>query len=256
MRCTPVIRAIEVGDAGNHRWPGLGRKVARQADNSSADGNGELPPWCTWAVFPDAANGPQPWFPRSDPTSQTAVLPPPAIQAGTAGRADFKTEFWFSARQVQKSPCLLGDLAEVAKPKTFADDVEQIAVLAGRGVGPLAGAGPFGESWSRTNIEWPGELWTSPTSQYPRPLALAIGEIMTAHRLGLAREPRVPGRKRRMASRGLPFTNPLDRDSDRAASPALRRRSASDGTNMRSFHEMISAEEIPHRCAVDRASCR
>jgi hypothetical protein len=37
--------------------------------------------------------------------------------------------------QLQKAPRLLGDLAEATKPKAFADDVEEIAMLAGRGIG-------------------------------------------------------------------------------------------------------------------------
>jgi hypothetical protein len=34
--------------------------------------------------------------------------------------------------QLQKAPCLLGDLAELAEASALANDVEEIAMLAGR----------------------------------------------------------------------------------------------------------------------------
>jgi hypothetical protein len=47
----------------------------------------------------------------------------------------FRYRLRFGTRQLQETPCFPRDLAEVAKPKAFPDDVEQIAVLGGRGVG-------------------------------------------------------------------------------------------------------------------------
>ena len=38
-----------------------------------------------------------------------------------------------------EAPRLVGDVVEIEKAAAFADDVEQIAVLAGGGVGPFAG---------------------------------------------------------------------------------------------------------------------
>jgi hypothetical protein len=43
-------------------------------------------------------------------------------------------EFRFVAGQFQEASCLLGDLAEIAQAPAFADDIEEIAVLAGRGI--------------------------------------------------------------------------------------------------------------------------
>jgi hypothetical protein len=54
---------------------------------------------------------------------------------------------------------------EVDQAAAFADDVEQIAMFAGGGVGPFAGRALAGSAPERTNIERPGVLRTSPTSQ-------------------------------------------------------------------------------------------
>ena len=70
------------------------------------------------------------------------------------------------SRQAEEAPGLVGDVAEVDKTAAFADDVEEIAMLAGRGVGPFAGCALAGiRSLSRTNMERPGVFLTSPTNQ-------------------------------------------------------------------------------------------
>jgi len=43
--------------------------------------------------------------------------------------------FWVRARQGQEAARLVGDVVEIQKAAAFADDVEEIAVLAGGGVG-------------------------------------------------------------------------------------------------------------------------
>jgi hypothetical protein len=40
-----------------------------------------------------------------------------------------------SSRQAEEASCLVGDVMEVGKAAAVADDVEEIAVLAGGGVG-------------------------------------------------------------------------------------------------------------------------
>ena len=53
--------------------------------------------------------------------------------------------YWFrhgvrvGAGQAEEASRLVGDVVEVEKAAAFADDVEQIAMLAGGGVGPFAG---------------------------------------------------------------------------------------------------------------------
>ena len=70
-------------------------------------------------------------------------------------------------RQAEKATSLGEDVAELEEPTAFPDDVEQIAVLASRRIGPLAsGTLPRTRPRSRINIDRPGVLWTSPTIQY------------------------------------------------------------------------------------------
>ncbi len=40
--------------------------------------------------------------------------------------------------KAEKGPCLIGDVEEIGEAAAFADDVEQIAMFAGRRVGPFA----------------------------------------------------------------------------------------------------------------------
>jgi hypothetical protein len=50
-------------------------------------------------------------------------------------------------REAQEAPRFFGDLREVWKAAGFANDIEQIAMLAGRGVGPFTGS-TFAGHWS------------------------------------------------------------------------------------------------------------
>ena len=94
-------------------------------------------------------------------------------------------------------------------------------MLAGRGIGPFAGG---------TLRRLPGAARTSSGPAYcgrRRPastaLAPAVGEIVTAHRLGLAREA-VRQFGAIAASRGLPFADALDRIAVEHLRPADSRR--------------------------------
>ena len=80
-------------------------------------------------------------------------------------RDRFRRWLRLGARQAEEASRLVGDVVEVEKAAALADDVEQIAMLAGGGVGPFAGRPLAADSLSRTNIERPGVLRTSPTSQ-------------------------------------------------------------------------------------------
>ena len=76
---------------------------------------------------------------------------------------------------------------EIEKAAALADDVEQVAVLAGGGIGPFAGWPLAADSFSRTNMERPGVL-RDVADQPVAAFAPAVGEIVAAYRLGLARE--------------------------------------------------------------------
>ena len=59
--------------------------------------------------------------------------------AGTTMTLDLWHRFGSGRRQAEKAPGLIGDIAKVGEAAAFADDIEQIAMIAGRGVGPFAG---------------------------------------------------------------------------------------------------------------------
>ncbi len=90
--------------------------------------------------------------------------------------------------QAEKAPCLIGDVGEIGEAAAFANDVEQIAVFAGRRVGPfasgaLAGVRSFqpdekGAPWRVADI----------ADQPVAAFSSAVGEVVAARRLGIARE--------------------------------------------------------------------
>ena len=107
---------------------------------------------------------------------------------GAGDRAAFRRGLRVGPRQAEEASGLVGDIVEIDKAAAFADDVEQIAMLACGGVGPFAGGALAGfRPLSRTNIERPGVL-RDVADQPIAAFAAAVGEIMAAHRLGLARE--------------------------------------------------------------------
>ena len=42
---------------------------------------------------------------------------------------------WLRSRETEKVACLIGDVAEIGKATALADDIEEVAVIAGRRVG-------------------------------------------------------------------------------------------------------------------------
>src|SRR5262249_53994314 len=75
---------------------------------------------------------------------------------------------------------------EVDETAALADDVEQIAMLAGGGVGPFAGRSfrRFPQPHEHRSARRVAHVAHQPVAA----LAPAIGEIVTAYRLGLSRE--------------------------------------------------------------------
>ena len=89
-----------------------------------------------------------------------------ADPAGAGANRDRARRIRFRPWQAQESPCLGGDVVEIGQAASLANDVEQIAMLARGGVGPLAGrALPDSLPSNRTNMDRPGVFLTSPTSQ-------------------------------------------------------------------------------------------
>ena len=119
MRCTPVIRAIEIGDAGDHRRPGLGRQVlvrpivaARMEAQAAA--------MVHMRQFRDAANMSRRRVPSIGcdiANSRRAASCDPAGAGGRMERSGASCRL--RARQLQKASRLLGDLAEIAQAQAF-----------------------------------------------------------------------------------------------------------------------------------------
>ena len=85
-------------------------------------------------------------------------------------------------------PGLVGDVAEVDKAAALADDIEEIAMIAGRGVGPFAGRALAGFRSFQPDEQGAAGRIPHVADQPVAALAAAVGEIVAAHRLGIARE--------------------------------------------------------------------
>ena len=83
-------------------------------------------------------------------------------------------------------------------------------MLAGRSIGPFAGRALSVDSLE-THKHRATRRIVDVADQPVPPLSPAVGEIVTAHRFGLAREAVRQIRQHRGASRGLPFADALDR---------------------------------------------
>src|SRR5699024_10897838 len=91
-------------------------------------------------------------------------------------------------RQAEEGTCLLRDIGEIHEATALADDVEKVAMLAGGGVGPFArralaalGAGQAHEHRAPRRIV---HVAYHPVATF----ATSVGQIVAAHRLGIARE--------------------------------------------------------------------
>ena len=90
--------------------------------------------------------------------------------------------------QAEKAPCFIGDVGEIGEAAAFADDVEQIAMFAGRRVRPLAGRTLAGV-WSSQPHEKGAPRRVADIADQPvAAFSSAVGEVVAAHRLGIARE--------------------------------------------------------------------
>ena len=92
------------------------------------------------------------------------------------------------AGQAQEATRLVGDIVEIEKAAAFADDVEQIAVLARGGVGPFAGRAATRLRPLEPDEHGAARCIADVADQPIAAFAPAVGEIVAAYRLGLARE--------------------------------------------------------------------
>jgi hypothetical protein len=95
---------------------------------------------------------------------------------------------WVRSWQAEKAPCFIGDVGEFGEVTAFADNVEQIAMFAGRRVGPFASGALAGFRSSEPDEEGAPRRVTDVANQPVAAFSPAVGEVVAAHRLGIARE--------------------------------------------------------------------
>ena len=90
--------------------------------------------------------------------------------------------------KAQESASLVSNVVQIGQAASFANEVEQIAMFASTCVGPFASSA-FSEVRSFQPDEQRSAWRVSDVAHEPvAPFETAVGEIMAAHRLGIARE--------------------------------------------------------------------
>ena len=157
----------------------------------------------------------------------------------------------FGMRQTEKPAGFLGNIGKVDQAEAFADDIEQIAIFTALRIGPFTGCPFAGLRPDKANKHRPARIvlhianlpvvaLLATVRQIMAALAMAGGEIVAAHRLGLLAETlrQFGGVETRhyAASR-----SPMRSTGKRPKSlPMISGPDAPTGTKKRSFHEMIS----------------
>src|SRR5260221_8957827 len=94
----------------------------------------------------------------------------------------------FGSGQTQEAPRLFSDILEIYQTATFADNIEQIAVLTGCRVGPFTGRAAARAFRFQADEHRSAGRVPDVADQPVIADATPVGEIVTTHRLGLARE--------------------------------------------------------------------
>jgi hypothetical protein len=92
------------------------------------------------------------------------------------------------SRHGEKAPGLIGNVAELDQTAAFADDVEQIAMFCAGGIRPSPGSTFAGFRSYQPDKERATGCVSDVANQPVPTFAAPVGKIMTAHRLGIARE--------------------------------------------------------------------
>ena len=92
------------------------------------------------------------------------------------------------SRKREEASRLVGHVAKVGQAATQANDVEQVAMVAGSGVGPFAGGALPGFSALQPDEERAAGRVANVADHPIATLAATVREIAAAHRLGVARE--------------------------------------------------------------------
>ncbi len=92
---------------------------------------------------------------------------------------------WLRSQQTEKAPRLVQRVAERARALHGGDQVEQVAVLAGRRVGPLAGGARAGAGAMQADVEAAPRRVADVAGEPVAALAASVGQVVAADRLGV-----------------------------------------------------------------------
>src|SRR5579871_4972905 len=90
--------------------------------------------------------------------------------------------------QAEERPRFIERVAQAIEAPVEGDEVEQIAMFAGGGVGPFAGGAFAAVGTAQTHEEAAAGRVGDIADQPVTALAMAVGEVVAAHRLGITRE--------------------------------------------------------------------
>ena len=90
--------------------------------------------------------------------------------------------------QAKEAAGFVGDVVEIGKTATFANDIEQITAFTRAGVGPFADGAFAGFSSFEPDEHGTARGVSHVAHQPIAAFAATVGEIVAAHRLGIARE--------------------------------------------------------------------
>ena len=200
-----MILPIKIGDRGDQRRPGFGRTVGIGAIVAA---------WMKAQAAADvqSRNAARPQVGLGDRArDRLRHGEEPACRFGRAtggGRRD-RCRIRLGRGRLRKRAPRRGR-REVDKTAAEADEVEQIAMLAGGGIGPFAGGAlrcRTAQADEQAAARRVGDIADQPVAA----LAMAVGEIVAAHRLGIARE--TVGQFGGVRRHGLPAARSVRRTS-------------------------------------------
>jgi hypothetical protein len=182
-------RAIEIGDGGDERWPGVAFAVARIVRIAPIPAAGMKAERSALAQIRDAAFAQIRLCDCARKRLRHREQTPCRFgRAGRRWRLAAKVAGRLGPWQAEKPARFIQGIPQRAQAFVGSDQIEQIAMIAGRGIGPFAGCALAVVGGAQADIEAAAGIVVDVADQPIASFAPAIGEIVTAHRLGLSRE--------------------------------------------------------------------
>src|SRR6266404_5819122 len=176
--------AAEIGDGCDHRRPALGRTMlVRPVEASRMEAQRSGSVQCRDAAVPQVR-----FHDRARHRLRHGKEP--ACRLWRSRRNLRLSRPWsqlrLGMRKTKESPGLIGDVLEVRQTATLSDDVEQIAVFASGGVGPLARGALAGFDTLQADEHRATRRIADVANQPVASFTAPVGEIVTADRLSLS----------------------------------------------------------------------